>query len=837
MSLPHLSDSISFHIMDECEIKAFRLLKQNYLKKTIYPFLEKAKTLSPKTQQQIRKQLMRLRVICETYHIDPTSCFQNASFYFNSPTRLEHYITDIFKEAHHHKEKLDYTISEGKKLRKKNTLLWPQIFNNIRSNDIYIRLDSSLPTLSERFQQHIDELNADTPIAERLELKQNKNSWIILTNEGKLSQRAIAFLEKRAQWVQRFKTAFRSLPHGTQEDFSLTLLSLNQHKELSYSSVSTPLMKQIKESFQMNDWPLSMPSDVFYYLKHYLARSHFHRTDLSDRILMESALTRLNELYLNLLTDISHATHQLSHKSIKNHLSDESNSAIDTLIISKSPTRLARMSTYTDWDLASCRFAGHDFHHEIIDDIGNGTLIVLGYSSENPFRALCRSLIKPFRNEQGQPYYDLETPYGLIVGKFEATVRQIIRNTFYEKETTLNGHYSICDNLVSENNVSSFDVAGTPIEYAQNTQKRTYPNLKNGQPDGKTILVGSFSFFDFYRAQKTELTLPDWSNTIIKGVFFASNTADFTKMPYACDKLELRRFNGKSLKEIPTHFKTLSLISPTIQKFHLTDLPKSCHSLELRILKKPLSHMEAPKLESLIWDQTDIQPNDILNFSRVSYGVFNNMSINNNNSIQWPKTLRIYESHIEKADFSKINDLSISYTTLNGSFIHFPNNGTILMDKVYFEKNQTVNLATCKKADLINCNLTHAQNLTAPSSGEITCYNCSLPKNIDLSQIRFLEFKHCFYANTCHILLPDQTTLELIQEKNTNQQETCIESSHDGKVTFSGFIFGKGSVLKGSLEKIIFKECDTTNLVLNPENNIQCNTSPEYIRIKLTNNR
>lgn len=837
MSLPYLSDSTSFHIMDENEIKTFRLLKKSYLNKTIHPFLEKSRTLSPKIQQDIKKQLMRLRVICETYHIDPIPCFQTASFYFNSPTQLEHYVTDIFKEAHHHKEKLDYTVSEGKILRQANTPFWPQIFNNTRSNDIYIRLDFPLPTLSERFQQHIDELNAGAPITERLELQQNINSWVILTNEGKLSQRAIAFLEKRTKWIQRFKTAFHSLPHEAQEDFSVTLLSLNQYKELSHSTYDKPLMKQIKESFQINDWPLSMPSDVFYYLKHYLARSRFHHTDLSDRILMESALTRLNELYLNLLSDISHATHQLSHKSIKNHLSNELNSAIDILIISKSPTRLARMATYTDWDLASCRFAGHDFHHEIIDDIGNGTLIVLGYSSEKPFRALCRSLIKPFKNEQGQPYYDLESPYGLIVGKFEDTVRQIIRDTFYEKEMILNGHYSICANLVSENNVSSFDVAGSPIEYAVNTQKYAYPHLKNGQPDGKTILVGSFGFFDFYRAQKTQLTPPDWSNTIIKGGFFAPNTADFTKMPYACDKLELRRFNGKSLKEIPTHFKTLTLIRPTVQKFHLTDLPDSCHSLELRILKTPLSHMEAPKLESLIWDQTDIQSNDILNFDRVSYGVFSHMSIHNDNLIQWPKTLRIHESHVEKADFSKINDLSISYTTLNGSFIQFPKNGVVLMDKVYFEKNQPINFSVCKKADLINCNLMKARKLTAPSNGEITCYNCSLPKDIDLSQARFLEFKNCFYTNSCHILLPDQITLELIQEKDCNSQETCIEITHEGSLIFSGFIFGKGSVLHGALEKIIFKECDTTNLVLNPKNNMQRNIPSEYIRVNLANNR
>lgn len=577
-------------------------------------------------------------------------------------------------------------------------------------------------------------------------------------------------------------------------------------------------MKQMKEEYALPEWPTAMPADTFHYLKHYLNQSHLHHTPLTNETLFNNALTQLTDLYRSVQKDIADATHRLSHKNAKNRLSDDTDDMLDLLIVSKSPSRLARMSTYTDWDLASCRFVGHDFHHEITDDIGAGTVIVLGFSSKKPFRPLCRSLIKPFQNEQGMPFYDLEAPYGLIVSGFEQTVQRLISDTFYEKGTVLNGRYTIVSDLVSENNRSLFDIAASPAEFARNNQNRVFPHTVNGRPDGKTVLAGAFNFFDFYRSSGTTLSMPDWSGTVIQGVFMVGGTPDFSKMPHACDKLELSRFTGHSLKEIKTRFRTLSLIRPSIRHFSLADLPPDCRSLEMHLMKAPLPHLVTPALETLVWSRSEIAPNDVMDFSKTEQATFKHSAINNKTAVRWPKILRIQESNVKTADFSDVRDLSLAYTSLSSDFVRFPAQGDIMAEKSFFGNNQTVDFSPCRKADLINCNMSLSTALIAPTGGRLTCHGCFMPPYTDVTHCSVFELKNNTYAATEHVvLLPNGVALSF-PHAFSSHEKASIEKKADGSILICGFNFVSGSVFYGNPKNVVFQDCHTDKLSFQKKN-------------------
>lgn len=818
-----------FHIMDEAEIQDFRQRKRAYLLSQIEPLLRQINDADDSLKHKIQTQLLRLKVICETYHADTDLCFERASKLLTDPEALKNYVSQTLMTAHFHKNKLDELVQKGLKLRQSITPKWPKIFDTVTSNDIYIRLDHPLSIFQERLTQYTNLLNADAAPEHRINIQQKENAFVVLTDNGKISRRALAFFEKRTTWIENFKKAFHRLPSEAQEEFAQIFASLRDDKELNRPAFGTSPMKQVKEEYALPEWPTAMPADTFNYLKHYLNQSHIHHTQLTNTTLFGNALTQLTDLYRSIRKDLAAATHQLSHKNAKNHLSDDTDDTLDLLILSKSPSRLARMSTYTDWDLASCRFVGHDFHHEIIDDIGAGTMIVLGFSFKKPFRPLCRSLIKPFKNEHGMPFYDVEAPYGLIISEFRQTVQHLINNTFYEKDTVLNGRYTIASNLVSENNRNLFDIATSPADYALNNQKRVFPHIKNGQPDGKTVLVGTFHFLDFYRSVGTTLNPPDWSNTLIQGTFMASGAPDFSKMPDACDKLELSRFTGNSLKEIKTRFQALSLIRPFVRHLTLTDLPAGCHTLELHLMRSPLPHLKTPALENLIWSRSEISPTDVLDFSKTEHAVFKYSSINNKTAVKWPNTLRIQGSDIKTADFSQTKDLSLTYTSLLSSFIHFPKQGDVMADKSFFGKDQTIDFSSCRKADLINCNMGTSTTLIAPTGGQLTCHNCTMPPVTDITHSPVFELKNNTYNADKHVLLlPNGAALSFSHPAFTHERPS-IEKTPEGKVLIRGFNFTAGSVFYGNPKTVLFHECDTRNLSFQKKNPFMAQKQPVAI--------
>ena len=75
--------------------------------------------------------------------------------------------------------------------------------------------------------------------------------------------------------------------------------------------------------------------------------------------------------------------------------------AIDTIVLSANPRTLARMSAYVSWENESCMNPRAGNHSYVAQDIAHGTILVYGINSQNPYKKICRLLLKPYKGEQG----------------------------------------------------------------------------------------------------------------------------------------------------------------------------------------------------------------------------------------------------------------------------------------------------------------------------------------------------------------------------------------------------------------------------------------------------
>ncbi|OPZ79295.1 MAG: hypothetical protein BWY78_00131 [Alphaproteobacteria bacterium ADurb.Bin438] len=116
---------------------------------------------------------------------------------------------------------------------------------------------------------------------------------------------------------------------------------------------------------------------------------------------------------------------------------------IDTLIFTQNPVDIARMSNYSG--IESCmspyertknndgkRDKKDDDNHEptenyknLYKEIGEGTIVVFGIDSKNPFNKLCRVSLKPYENDKGETTYKVGKAYGKNVSGFHDIVSKI----------------------------------------------------------------------------------------------------------------------------------------------------------------------------------------------------------------------------------------------------------------------------------------------------------------------------------------------------------------------------------------------------------------------------
>lgn len=490
---------------------------------TIRNMIKEAKvSLSAAEQKKTETMLLRVLNMANNYNLSFDKCGEEIKNILQSPrpvSKLQEYCQSFFASAHKYKDILQNTMTEGLKQRQEVNPHYPSCFD--KSQTIYAGIDTSLSAF-DVIEQRLEQINEVLPRENRLRYNETNNKL----EDGKQSYSVGAFFSRRALGLKDInqKDEISSDPElfdVLQSQDSSELIELRKNRSLNDNHLNKKLIRLLADKV------------LFYQVSDLMQKQH--TGDCTQKL--QSALSGLEETY-------SRSEKMIEFAQQKSAISSDSLS-VDTLVISINPHQIATQSEYKNW--RNCTSADDFNHHRVIDGIAQGSIIVYGINSKLPQKKICRILLTPYQNENGNIVYHANKNYG----EYNLGFKKAVENLAEEFSSKEQGIYNINPHILPDNAPQKLLKFASVEEFLKH-QNQDFSRDKDGK-----IFIPSLNLAKFGLK-----TLPEFFSQIrTKDLNLSGNPLENLQNCPECENLDISHcseFDKNIGKQIPVTVKTLN---------------------------------------------------------------------------------------------------------------------------------------------------------------------------------------------------------------------------------------------------------------------------------------
>lgn len=497
------------------------LLKEQLV--TTRNLIKEAKvSFSTTEQKKIENMLLRILNMANNYNLSFDKCREEIEKILKSPQavfKLQEYCQNFFETAHKYKNILQKTMTEGLKQRQEVKPHYPSYFKTCQT--LYVSIDTSLSAY-DVIKQRLEQINEVLPRNIRLQYNENSNKL----EDGKQAYSVGAFFSRRALGLKDINqkdeiAADTELFTVIQSQNFSDLIELRKKRSLTNNPLNKKLIRLLADKI------------LFYQVSDLIQKQH--TGDFTQKL--QNALSSLKETY-------SRSEKMIEFSQQKSAISSDSLS-VDTLIISINPHQLATQSEYKNW--RNCTSADDFNHHRVIDGIAQGSIIVYGINSKFPQKKICRILLTPYKNKNGNIIYHCNKNYG----EYNLGFKKAVENLAEEFSSKEQGIYNINPYILPDNapqKLLKFSSVEEFLQYQNEDFRR--------EEDGK-IFIPSLNLAKFGLR-----TLPEFFKQIrTHDLNLSGNPLENLQNCPECENLDISHCSqlDKNVgKQIPDTIKTLN---------------------------------------------------------------------------------------------------------------------------------------------------------------------------------------------------------------------------------------------------------------------------------------